>query len=59
MVEKMIKLVRWIKPPRTHCKRGHKFTEHNSYFDKNKKRHCKECNAIRQQSYRRIKRTNE
>jgi len=40
----------------THCKRGHKFTEENTYFDKhNGERHCKECKRQRDRRYYHIK----
>jgi HNH endonuclease len=28
---------------KTHCKRGHQFTEHNTWIEKNGARHCKVC----------------
>lgn len=30
-------------PPKTHCKRGHEFTEDNTYVDKRGSRTCRTC----------------
>ena len=35
-------------PRQTHCKRGHSFTEENTYMH-NGKRHCRACKALRKQ----------
>ena len=34
--------------PRTHCKRGHEFTEETTWSAKNGKKQCKICNKLRQ-----------
>jgi len=40
----------------THCKRGHEFSEENTWFDsKRNKRRCNACAALRQRKYRREK----
>jgi hypothetical protein len=36
---------------RSHCKRGHPFTEENIYMHKNKHRHCRTCRAERSKKY--------
>ena len=39
----------------THCKRGHEFTEENTYIQpSNGKRSCRECNRIRDRKYYKI-----
>lgn len=36
----------------THCKRGHKFTEANTYISKKGERHCRKCAAEREMARR-------
>lgn len=38
---------------KTHCSRGHKFTDESTYVDKQGRRECRECRCIRQRAWRR------
>lgn len=37
---------------KTHCKRGHRFTDSNTYLTKAGSRSCKKCMALHQREYR-------
>lgn len=41
-----------VNAEKTHCSRGHEFTEENTYwYKKNRRRDCKKCMEIRYKSY--------
>lgn len=44
---------------KTHCKRGHEYTEQNTYVCRRGIRNCRECHRIRQRENRRKKRVKE
>jgi hypothetical protein len=49
--ENAIRKVRSYYPPKTHCKRGHPFTDANTYLAPDRVRHCRACLSIRQRLY--------
>jgi hypothetical protein len=42
------------EPLITHCKRGHEYTEENTYWAGPRKRQCKACRRWRERQYRRL-----
>ena len=45
------KYIHLFQKLKTHCKRGHEYSQKNTYLYK-KIRHCMECNRIRSRNYR-------
>ena len=48
----MVRHGRSVNANKTHCKRGHEFTDDNTYRKANGARECRRCGAIRRQGYR-------
>lgn len=48
--EENLRMRRFYRP--THCKRGHAFDEHNTYFVKTGGRQCRKCCAWRMRQYK-------
>jgi HNH endonuclease len=47
-----------INGNKTHCHKGHEFTDKNTWWERSKGRHCKRCHADREQIRRDRKRAN-
>ena len=51
-----LKVARANQKARTHCKRGHEYTDENTYIEREGWRRCKSCQALSQKEYHERKR---